>query len=151
MNLGVPNRNCAPCTFTFSIKACNNSCCIDETLFENTVAHGFNYDLSCESITVQTDNLEDCDFVNWRWGDGSITQTTSGNARNYEYNITGVTEMEFEVCMEVYRFNQTGNICVSGFYCERIVIESCCSCEGAVAIWHENNKKVTRNYHLYID
>lgn len=121
--------SCTTCTIGYSLKDCRDACCIDQEVFLDQINQGFSVVKTCEHITVKPNGLDDCAFVTWRWGDNTTTSTIGNSESTHPYIINGVTQMEFEVCMEVYRFDDQGNICQENLKCELITIDNCCSCE----------------------
>lgn len=98
-------------------------CCVDEDDFINRVNAGFTYATSNNNstLTVTPNNLTNCHYVTWIWGDGSPYTYTQGNATaTHTYNSTGI----YQVCMLVEEYDNAGNLCWEWSVCKPIFILS---------------------------
>ncbi len=129
LNGNCDGNSCESCQLQFAIPICSDTCCIETSVFEAQVTQGFSTEKTCESLSVQPKDLDECDIINWIWGDGTTSQSTGKSEVIHNYNIETVTKLAVEVCMQVSRLDDEGNSCLQSTHCQMITIDNCCSCE----------------------
>ncbi len=91
----------------------------------NDVDAGFSVDIMCPDVTIFPYKTHECDKIDWTvtTSAGVLINTSTGGLDSLF--LTGLVNGTYEICMEVARLNDAGELCFDGIakHCETITID----------------------------
>ncbi|GJM35285.1 MAG: hypothetical protein DHS20C18_42860 [Saprospiraceae bacterium] len=118
------NWCCHESNLSFILPDCGDCDCGTIDKFQQDINDGFTIGgANCSNITITPNSLQDCDEVFWSVSDLNSTFFLSGTTIGINtFSLTIPGPGVYRVCMSVVRWDDNGNFCFEGIYCEEVKI-----------------------------